>query len=193
MAEGFTLGDHTFLAPSEQASMDRWDAPKRQIVGAPPPACLDGLVREARPDSKAAAQLREGSCCGHGEPTLTIFDVVIDGQDEVEVSVIIDKKDTRQERNHLALVVRKPGTTAWTPIFRRAWEDRQETLSGVLFQPLTEQEQAAVSGDAMRARVSIGFEYPCDAGSRDEVSWVEIHALPQGADEPVCLISAELA
>ena len=107
--------------------------------------------------------------------------------------MIVDKQDKKQERNHLTVVVRKPGTSGWTPIFRREWADRQETLSGVLFEPLTEREQAAVDDHPMLARVAIGLEYPCDAGSRDDVTWIEVHMLSGDDDEPHCLVSAELA
>ena len=34
MSRGFTLGDHTFLDPSEPTSIDRWKEPRRQIKGA---------------------------------------------------------------------------------------------------------------------------------------------------------------
>lgn len=193
MAKGFKLGDHQFLTPAEPSSIDRLDAPKRQIKGAPPPACLEGLVREATEASPAALDLLEGACCGHGEPTLTAFDVVIDGVDVLEVSVIIDREDKKLKRNFPAVVVRPPGTTAWTPIFRREWEDRQETLRGVAFTPLSAQEQGAVSKDVKLARVAIGFEYPCDAESRDDACWVEVHILEEGVDEVGTLASAELA
>ena len=191
---GFTLGDHTFLAPSQPSdSFARWEAPKRQIKGAPPPTCLDGLVREAGPDSIAARSLRDGAWCGHGEPTLSLFDVVIDGQDLLEISVIDDPEDTERECNHLAIVVRPPGGQEWKPVFRREWEDRQETLQGVSFTPLSAKEAAAVARKSMRGRVSVGLEYPCDAESRDTVSWIEIHAVPEGKTEYLRLASAELA
>ena len=191
---GFTLGDHTFLAPSQPSdSFARWEAPKRQIKGAPPPTCLDGLVREAKPDSMAARSLRDGAWCGHGEPTLSVFDVVIDGHDLLEISVIEDPEDADRERNHLAIVVRPPGGREWKPVFRREWEDRQETLQGVSFMPLSAEEAAAVARKALRGRVSVGFEYPCDADSRDTVSWIEIHGVPEGKTECLCLASAELA
>jgi hypothetical protein len=152
-------------------------------------------VREAAPDSIAARDLREGAWCGHGEPTLTIFDVVIDGQDLLELSTIQDPKDKRGERNHPVVVVRPVGGKTWLPIFRREWEERQETLNGVTFKPLTAKEAASVREKEvpLRGRLSVGFEYPCDADSRDAVSWVEIHVVPEGRNECHCLASAELA
>lgn len=192
MPDGFTLGDHTFIDPSENAPLDRVEQPKRQIKGAPPPTILDGLARESADDSSAAVALRLGKFCGHGEPTMTLFDVVIDGSDVVEFQAIADEHVEQEGYNFVALVVRAPGGT-WHAIFRREWEHRQETLVGVERTPVTDEEAAALDPDVGKGRVSIGFEYPVDADDKDCVSWMTIDVLPEGEDEPICVVDTEIA
>jgi hypothetical protein len=127
---GFVFGDHEFLHPSENGPLERIAAPKRQILGAPPPSYLEGIAREATNSSTAAKALRVGRFCGHGEPTMTVFDVVIDGGDIVEIGAIEDPGDSEQKRNLIALVARKPGSE-WKTLFRREWEVALEGLSRI--------------------------------------------------------------
>lgn len=190
---GFKLGDHQFLHPSQNGPLSRLREPKRQIKGAPPPTYLDGRAEEARPDSPVARDLFEGGCCGHGEPTMTIFEVVIDGHRTLELGAVMDEEDEAYERNMLLMAVRAPGSDRWFALFRREWEDAMETLTGVTDRPLTPEEVASIHPDIATARVAIGFEYPCDADSRDCVSWLTIDALFEGDDEPRRQIDAELA
>lgn len=179
------------VPPSQrQWSVVAADGAERQIRGAPPPTVLDGIVREATKSSAAAKALFKGEFCGHGEPTMTIFDVVIDGAEELDVSVIPNPEDTG--RNVIALVARKPGGP-WVTLYKREWEEAQSTLEGVRPAPLTKAELAAVSSDVERARVAIGFEYPCDATSRDCVSWMTIDLLFATKKKPMCLVDSELA
>ncbi|MFM9996277.1 MAG: hypothetical protein ACKVU4_10805 [Phycisphaerales bacterium] len=148
------------------------------------------MLREATKSSAAAKALFKGEFCGHGEPTMTIFDVVIDGAEELDVSVIPNPEDTG--RNVIALVARKPGGP-WVTLYKREWEEAQSTLEGVRPAPLTKAELAAVSSDVERARVAIGFEYPCDATSRDCVSWMTIDLLFATKKKPMCLVDSEMA
>lgn len=191
---GFRLGDHTFLAPGEAGSLDRCEEPKRQILGAQPPTYLDGLVRESTVSSAAAKVLRKGDFCGHGEPTMTIFDLVIDGSTEVEVCVIMDK-EVEEGANFPVVVARNPATNSpWFVIFKREWEERQETLVGVCKEVLDEGQVGRLDEERIVGSVSVGFEYPCDADDRDCVTWLAIDMLSKVfGRKPRCIVSAELA
>jgi hypothetical protein len=189
---GFTLGDHTFADPSKALPIARGGKP-RQIRGAVPPTAFEGLLREAGPTSPAAAELRNGKFCGHGETTMTIFDVVINGQDVLEFSAITDEACEQGRGNAPVVVVRVPGEEHWTVVFRSAWEEGQQGLLGCERGALTAEESAAVRQPPGVGRVSIGFEYPGDARSRDDVSWLTLDFLPEGEAQPMCLIDAELA
>lgn len=183
----FQLGDHIFREDVNEDPLARFSAPKRPIRGAVPPTYLDGLVVEATKKSPAAKALFKGEFCGHGEPTMTIFDVVIDGASEIELSAIADGKNG----NYLVVAVRtKRGK--WFPIFRRTWEERASGLSGIKRRPVTKSEDAILTKGASPARVSIGFEYPSDADSRDCVSWVTIDIVAPGFRKPKCIVNAEL-
>lgn len=190
--KAFTLGDHTFADPSKRRSIKRGGKP-RQIRGAVPPSIFDGMLREATPESRSARELAKGKFCGHGETTMTIFDVVIDGHDVLEFSAITDESSERGHANAPVVVVRVPGEPEWTVLFRSAWEQGQQGLHGCERGKLKSREQMAVRQPPGLGRVSIGFEYPADARDRDDVSWLTIDFLPEGAPKPMCLIDAELA
>ncbi|MBL8759906.1 MAG: hypothetical protein JNL50_01255 [Phycisphaerae bacterium] len=185
---GFVLGDHTFLSPGVAGPRSRLRAPKKAIRGALPPTYLDGLVRESSPKSPSASALFRGEFCGHGEPTMAIYDVVIDGQLDLEVSVIAPV----DEGNVPLMVARRPGGP-WFALFRREWQDEQGGLIGVGQSPPTPKEIALFQSHIRQGRVSIGFEYPCDADSRDRVSWLTIDALFEPGAEPLCVVDAEMA
>jgi hypothetical protein len=192
---GFVLGDHQFLDPAENGPLSRFDEPKRQILGAPPPSFLDGIAREASKNSPAAKALLKGEFCGHGEPTMTVFDVVIDGEDVLDIAVRMDEEDEEDEEmeaNLPLVAVRTPGGD-WVAIFRREWEEAQATLEGTPRTTLTPAEAAQLDPDMRRGRVAIGFEYPCDATSRDDVGWLTIDVVLEGERKPVCLVDAEIA
>lgn len=190
--QGFVLGDHEFLHPSVNGPLSRLEAPKRQIRGAKPPTYLDGLVRESTPASKAAKALFKGEFCGHGEPTMTIFDIVIDGAEVLEVGGVSDSEVEEDGRNFVMLAVRKPGGP-WLALFRRAWEDAQATLADFTTAKVEPDEVGFISDDVLKGHVSIGFEYPCDADSRDAVTWLTIDVLEEGERKPVCVVDAALA
>lgn len=191
MPKGFVLGDHQFQDPSEPGDLDRLDEPKRQILGAAPPTYLEGIAREATADSPAAQALFEGEFCGHGEPTMTVFDIVIDGSETLEIGLVPSADQEETGSNPDVLAVRKPGGE-WIALFRGEWELAQQGLEGVARTPLTPEELEGMHPEIATGRVSIGFEYPCDATSRDEVSWLTIDLLMEGEEDPVCLVNAEL-
>lgn len=188
---GFVLGNHEFLDPSENAPISRMRSPKKLILGAPPPTYLDGVARETTPASPAAQALLMGRFCGHGEPTMTIFDIVIDGAEILEVGAIADPNDLAGNRNLPMLAARKPGGQ-WRVLFRREWEEAQATLEGTQATPLSGAEAGSI-GSYGNGRVAIGFEYPADATSRDVVSWIAIDVLFEGECSPGCVVNAELA
>jgi hypothetical protein len=190
---GFQFGDHTFLDPSQTGPMSRFSAKKRQIRGAPCPTLLDGIAREATGESAAATELFKGNFCGHNEPTMTIFDIVIDGKHELEITGFADEQ-TEEGGNLLVLLARAAGSGGeWRVLFRREWEENQAMLDGVEPEYLSSEEVAEMEPDIARVRVAIGFEYPCDAQSRDDVSWMTIDVLDSQSSEPACVVNAELA
>ncbi|MBL8763298.1 MAG: hypothetical protein JNM07_03390 [Phycisphaerae bacterium] len=195
---GFRLGDHTFDDADSQGPDPRFAAilsgrpmPKpRQILGAPPPTYLDGFVRESTRRSPAAKELLRGRFCGHGETTMTVFDVVIDGQTELELDGI--GNDEGDERNFPLVAARRPGGE-WVVLFRRAWEESQETLMGIKRSKVSKAEMKRLTEPTPGVQISIGFEYPSDADSRDCVTWLTIDALFKGKSKPICMVNAELA
>lgn len=202
--KGFVLGNHQFFDPVEGSPGFRFDDPKKQILGAQPPTFLEGLVRESTKDSASAKQLLKGEFCGHGEPTMTVFDFVIDGAEELHIDGIFD--DTLSEEEIIGdedgngggagfvslLAVRKPGGP-WHIVFRREWESKQTMLEGVKAGKLSAAEAAKLSGQPLIGRLSIGFEYPCDATSRDSVTWMTLDILEKGKRKPMSVIDIELA
>jgi hypothetical protein len=192
--QGITLGDHQFYAPNQNAPMSRMFAAKKQILGMPPPSFLSGIAREATKASPAAKALYKGEFCGHGEPTMGIFDIVIDGEELLDVCAAIDPEDVDRQFNLPLLVVRKPGGD-WIAIFRREWEENRSTLEGVERKPLSKKELASLNApdEPMRMRVSIGCEYPADATSPDCVTWLTIDAMEAGQKKPGCLVDAKMA
>jgi hypothetical protein len=188
---GFQLGDHQFQDPAVAQPLQRLSAAKRQIRGALPPMYLDGVARESTKRSPAAQMLLKGKFCGHGEPTMTVFDIVVDSEIELEVNVALDEM-LSQGANPLVLVARRP-KGKWVVLFRREWEENQVTLEGVRHKPLSKAEQKRFMDQPMVGQVSIGFEYPSDATSRDCVSWLTIDVLERGKRKPVCAVNAELA
>ena len=81
----------------------------------------------------------------------------------------------------------------WVVLFRREWEENQATLEGVRHKTLSKAEQKRLMDQPLVGQVSIGFEYPCEATSRDCVSWLTIDVLEKRKRKPVCVVNAELA
>lgn len=184
--KGFVLGDHTFLHPSVNGPLSRLNKPARQIRGAPPPMLLEGMTRDAGKASMAAKELLKGKFQGHGEPTIAIFDIVLEGEEELEIGAI----DGAEDGGYTLVAVRRPGGT-WRAVYRAEWAAGQATLEGVQAKPVSAKEAAAMQTD--EGRVAVGLEYPCDATSRDSVTWITVDILPKGKRKPICVASAELA
>lgn len=197
---GFILGDHQFYGPNDGAPPHAIGTKTKRITGAPPPTCLDGLVVESLGKTNPAKKLVKGKFCGHGEPTFTVFDVVIDGVDELEFGAIEYSPEEEasqvidEEAGPWVLAVRIPGASGpWHVIFRREWEERSETLSHILRTELSRDEEARLLPEIMVGRASVGLEYPADANSRDEATWMTIVADLNGLPKGAHIVDAELA
>ena len=191
---GFKMGNHVFLDPSVNGPLSRLRAPKKQIFGAPAPSYLAGLVREASKKSPAARELLKGRFCGHGEPTLTVYDVVIGVHEVLEISGVMDNRTLQDGDNPALVVVRVPEARSdWHILFDRSWSDGLRMLTGARQRRIKASEKRELEKNKGLARVSIGFEYPCDAASPDDVSWLAIDALVEGGRKPECVVNAEIA
>lgn len=199
MPTGFVFGDHQFYAPEERAPLKR-PARKGPIKGASAPACFAGMLRPSTKASPAAGDLLTGGFCGHGEPTYTVFDVVLGGGDVVEVCVEHD------EEGEVMLVLcredaagaLKPGargakaTSPWRVLYDAAWVEQGEGLVGLEAGAAGAEQVARVNSQVERGHMSIGFEYPADAESAEHVSWLSIHVRDPGGDETFEMVDAEL-
>lgn len=190
---GFEFGNHVFLHPSVNGPLDRDRQPKKQILGAPPPTVLDGLVRDATKSSPAAKSLLKGKFCGHGEPTMLVLDVVIDDSPDVFIGGLTGKNADGQPVIE-ALAVRgvKDGS-AWHIIFQPTWAEAQATLLNVKPMKLAPRHVAMFEASKVQASIAIGLEYPCDATSRDDVTWMTIDMLGRKDKSPICMVDTEMA
>ncbi len=202
MSKGFRIGDHEFLEVGENAPLSRVNAKNRKpIARAEPPPFLTGFTRE--PASTLASKvLVQGTFCGHGEPTYTVFDIVINGHDRLDVVTFFagdeeDDDDPEAEGQDAVLVLARPcGVKGdWLVVFSEEWRDE----SGDIHVPdapelhaFDDEEEEEVSETAQPALLSIGFEYPPDADSLNEFSWLALDAWPDDHDdEPYVLVSTE--
>lgn len=200
---GFVMGDHQFFDPAQNGSLDRYDLPPRQILGAPPPTCYAGIARESLENSPVNRLIRKGEWCGHAEPTFTAFDIVIDGHEEVEVSAILepqpetdsegdDDDDSGDGQLPQLIAARAPGG-AWHALFRHAWTQGQNALREVAGTGCTPEESAQLDEATDLVRAAVGFEYPCDAQSPDDASWMILDFLLKGEKKVVTVVHDELA
>jgi hypothetical protein len=190
---GFVMGDHRFFDPSQSGPIERFDLPPRQILGSPPPSFLKHIAREATADNPANKALRKGTWCGHGEPTFTAFDIVIDDHEELEISAIISEGEDEDQQIADLIAVRKPGGP-WHALFRNVWVERQDMLLNTERDTCTAEESTRLnSTDVDVVRVAIGFEYPCDAQSADDATWMRLDLVLKGTKKPVTFVDTELA
>lgn len=200
MPDGFKLGDHQFLEPGAAAPISRiFQKSRRPIRGAAPPRYLTGCVREVNPAAAigAAVCLVQGEFCGHGEPTYSVFDVVIDGKDVLEFCL---REERRPKGPALVQVLVRPAgpNGNWTVIHHGGWFAYH--VPGATL-PLSATEVPASEGTPAvgrdgrntRFRVAIGFEYPADCGSADEVSWVAVAVRDAGGPTGEVVLDEELA
>jgi hypothetical protein len=193
----FRLGNHEFCLPGERAPLSRLKPKERApIAGAQPPTFLTGCVREPA-TSQSAQELLKGEFCGHGEPTFTVFDIVCDGHEELDVLLWMPENEDDGPDPDLILA-RAPGAHGpWLVVFDRAWCD--EAGVGRLpespqWRTLDHETEAQAGEAAERASLSIGFEYPCDADGINVITWLAIHAWPRDhSGAPVVLVDREWA
>lgn len=211
----FKLGDHQFILPEQNAPLSRLEQENRRpIRGATPPSHLVGVAVEARGDGPSAA-LMSGEWAGHGEPTYTVFDIEIDGSRELEIAVESDDESLHDEVEEgdeedegpmiRRVLARAPGSEGpWTVIHDVAWGvDEAEGVrtfpwcpAGVELDDDDEIEPVTTEEDELETfRVSIGLEYPPDAQSAGDVSWVTVVAMPvdgEDEEEVICLVDEEM-
>ena len=120
---------------------------------------------DADPDGPAALMMT-GEFCGHGEPTFTVFDLVLDGSREFELSLPFEpgEEPTVQIRSIA-------GQGDWKSLFsiRHLFPNACYQPGGAPPQPVMDEHSNLIP-----VRAAIGFEYPPDAASVDEVSWIAI-------------------
>lgn len=196
---GWTMGDHQFFAPEQPGPLERMEMPPRQILGATPPSCFQGIVREAIADSPVNRLIRKGKWCGHMEPTFTAFDIVIDGHEEVEVSAILEppidesaEEDPDDPPLPRLIAARAPGGP-WHALFRHEWAEQQNALRNITKAGCTPEESAQLDEATDPVRAAVGFEYPCDAESPDDASWMILDFLLKGEKKVVTVVHDELA
>lgn len=173
MPSGFRMGEHQFYAPGEPAPLDRGDAVnKRPIRGAIPPVWLKRIADEADP-SGPGRFLADGEFCGHGEPTFGVFDVVLDGQSELELAFL----ESESRMRVLARPARACGT--WTLLHDSNWFEYSGGQPNLPSGRCVGDHPAAApfqttSGETARFKVAVGFEYPCECTSESDVSWIAV-------------------
>ncbi|MBX3362578.1 MAG: hypothetical protein KF912_05440 [Phycisphaeraceae bacterium] len=200
MQAPFTLGDHTFLDPGQTGSLSRFKTKYRApIANAPPPGFLAGYTRSPAA-SDASRILITGEFCGHGEPTFTVFDIVINGKDHLDIATYFSEDENEEEDDEpreagIIIARARAAKGPWLVVFSEEWRDEHgdmhvpQTPELKTFDP---EEESQVMEVAQPGFLSIGFEYPCDAGAIDEISWIAVDACPEGdEDGPYFLVSTE--
>lgn len=188
MPDAFRLGDFTFIVPGTRAALDRRNMrPQRPLLGADPPVWLDGLVREAV-EQGPAELLWDGDFRGHGEPAYSVFDVIVEGSHLLDVCLL------QNAEGESTLTVRPANSSGrWHVLYKTSWfrtatqPAGSETLAPELCSPM------AGPTDRTEMRMAIGFEYPIECTSRNDVSWVAVAIQEDGVAESVYLIDEELS
>lgn len=183
---GFRLGDHEFYDPTgSPAPLDRLDQPNRSpIKNAPPPTFLADYTINADPDGPSAVLL-DGKHCGHGEPTFTVFDLAINGERDLYLAVPYHNEDEPTVKLKLAT-----GDEPWKQLLalHEAFEFYHYQGQGEPPQPVADE-----AGNPIPLRAAICCEYPCDAQSVDDVSWIVIAVQYGPAKEHAIVFSEETA
>lgn len=199
MTTPFRLGNHEFMTGNEAAPLSRISAKnKKPIAGATPPPFLAGFVREPA-STDAAKVLKTGAFCGHGEPTFTVFDIIIDGEDHFDViTFFAEDADDDEEANAEAVIARVRGSKGpWLVVYSSEWINDYGDLelpAEPQFQTFKPEEDEEVMDAAEPSRLAIGFEYPPDADGINEISWLAIDAWPDShKGDPFVLVSIETA
>lgn len=199
MTTPFRLGNHEFIPSGEDAPLSRISKKnKKPIAGATPPPFLAGFTREPA-TTQAAKIIKTGVFCGHGEPTFTVFDIVIDGQDYLDVITFFSEEaEEDEEANAEAVIARVRGTKGpWLVIYSSEWINDYGDLelpTEPQFQTFKSEEDEEVMDAAEPSRVAIGFEYPADADNVNAISWLAVDAWPDDHEgDPFVLVSMETA
>lgn len=188
MPDGFRLGDFTFLAPGELAPIDRSDMrPRRPVLGAAPPDWLSGLVREAANDGPAGF-LWNGDFCGHGEPAYSVFDIRIENHELLEICLIQDA-----QIGSLLTARPKNSERPWNILHHGEWFRSGTAKPTAPVSKRADEFMAQPGPGGNRAmRLAIGFEYPIECTSPNDISWVTVALMEEDASEIVCIVDEEL-
>ena len=169
--QGFRMGEHVFLAAADDAPLSRFaDRRGRPLQGAIPPDYLADKVRVAA-RSGPAELLWSGRFCGHGEPTYGVFVLVCGECDTFELKLAGSGPSDRGATPPYVLARPTGRSVDWFPIYdlRRHPAAEGRWLEGVE-EPEIDEIAYSPSGET-RFRVALGFEYPADCVSANDVSW----------------------
>lgn len=185
MPKGFRLGNFQFFDPSEAAPLDRRRLrPDEPLRGAPPPDWLAGLVFEAA-NTGPATLLWRGDWRGHGEPAYSVFGVGGSSCDTVQLAAL--QHDALGD----TVLVRESDGAPWSILHATNWFPLAAIPAGGQSLPPTAANPITGPDGGTQMRLAIGFEYPIDCSSQNEVGWVAIAALePRGT--PFIVFEAEL-
>ncbi len=183
---GFRLGNHEFLEPGgPPAPLSRLtQQPRFPIADAPPPKFAAPFCAPADPNGPAAL-LASGEFCGHGEPTFTVFDLALDGQRQLELAVPYEQDAAP------TLQARPAGSRApWRTLLNLAeiFDYCRGQQCSAAPQSIADEE-----GHILPVRAAIGFEYPCEATSAEDVSWIAVAVEYGDEREKMIMFSEETA
>ena len=132
----------------------------------PPPTYLDG--RTAPPDPEGPARyLLDGRWCGHGEPRFAVFD--LRGEDGRAAWQVQPPADLRYPALP-AVTISGHGDKAFL-----AYDPRKHPASVFIYTdriyPYRPTPFVCPSCSGAEFRAAVGFEIPCDAEDRNDISW----------------------
>jgi len=169
MVAGFRLGDFEFPTGDGPFPMSRREMrPDRPILGALPPPWLAGCVRESK-QAGPAAELWTGDWRGHGEPAYTVFDVMLSGSEWLEIAA-------EEGDSGIGILMARPAGSSsdWTVLYDLSWFNGSQRPAGPQRIPAERGVASPGPTGSTRLKAALGFEYPIDCTSVDEVSWIAV-------------------
>jgi hypothetical protein len=114
--------------------------------------------------------LRDGKFCGHGEPTYSVFDVVHDGERELQISI-----SATEDKGTVRFLIRPAHQEKdWVVLFSRSWSDEARVPKGIEVVRAGESQPSVHPNGSSRFHVAVGLEYPPDCASENEITWIAI-------------------
>ncbi len=128
------------------------------------PGYLASIARPARRTGRPAALLADGAFCGHGEPTFGVWDLSVGGSSELRVALPLEGSEGWP-------VVRVQAASGDASAL--AYDSRQAPASEAPpDSPAAETAPYRCAGCGGEVfAVSVGFEFPGDSESPEDVSW----------------------